>query len=97
MNPNLKKKLFFDMLRIRLIEEAIAERYHEQEMRCSVHLCTSQEAIAVGVCANLRNEDYDQMNVKIETETETEIEEAFSFAKTSPFPEALELYSDLYA
>ena len=95
MNPNLKKKLFFDMLSIRLIEEAIAERYHEQEMRCSVHLCTSQEAIAVGVCANLRNEDYDQMNVKIETETE--IEEAFSFAKTSPFPEALELYSDLYA
>ncbi len=95
MNPNLKKKLFFDMLSIRLIEEAIAERYHEQEMRCSAHLCTSQEAIAVGVCANLRNEDYDQMNVKIETETE--IEEAFSFAKTSPFPEALELYSDLYA
>ncbi|MEI6261025.1 MAG: thiamine pyrophosphate-dependent dehydrogenase E1 component subunit alpha [Deltaproteobacteria bacterium] len=58
MNPILKKKLFFDMLRIRLIEETIAERYHEQEMRCPVHLCIGQEAIAVGVCANLRNEDY---------------------------------------
>lgn len=58
MTPELKKKLFFDMLRIRLIEEAIAERYHEQEMRCPVHLCIGQEAIAVGVCANLLSEDY---------------------------------------
>lgn len=58
MTPELKKKLFFDMLRIRLIEEAIAGRYHEQEMRCPVHLCVGQEAIAVGVCANLSSEDY---------------------------------------
>lgn len=58
MSPELKKKLFFDMLRIRLIEEAIAGRYHEQEMRCPVHLCVGQEAIAVGVCANLSSEDY---------------------------------------
>ena len=58
MNPGLKKKLFFDMLRIRMIEEAIAGRYHEQEMRCPVHLCIGQEAIAVGVCANLTRNDY---------------------------------------
>jgi pyruvate dehydrogenase E1 component alpha subunit len=41
----------------------------------------------------LTEQQTNQMKVKIETE----IEEAFSFAKTSPFPEALELYSDLYA
>lgn len=58
MEPEFKKKLYYDMLRIRLVEEKIAERYHEQEMRCPVHLCIGQEAIAVGVCANLRKEDY---------------------------------------
>ena len=45
------------MLRIRLIEEEIAARYAEQEMRCPVHLSTGQEAVAVGVCAALRPDD----------------------------------------
>ena len=45
------------MLRIRLIEEKIAEFYPEQEMRCPVHLCIGQEAIAAGVCVNLKKED----------------------------------------
>jgi TPP-dependent pyruvate/acetoin dehydrogenase alpha subunit len=58
MDQDFQKKLYFDMLRIRLVEEAIAERYREQEMRCPVHLCIGQEAIAVGVCANLKSEDY---------------------------------------
>lgn len=50
--------LYQNMLKIRLVEETIAELYHEQEMRCPVHLCSGQEAIAVGVCANLSNNDY---------------------------------------
>ena len=45
------------MLRIRMVEEAIAERYHEQEMRCPVHLSVGQEACAVGVCAALNTRD----------------------------------------
>src|SRR3972149_11018294 len=45
--------LFRSMLRIRRIEEALADRYAEQEMRCPMHLCIGQEAIAVGVCAAL--------------------------------------------
>lgn len=45
------------MLRIRRIEEAIADRYPQEEMRCPVHLCIGQEAIAVGVCAALRSDD----------------------------------------
>jgi len=52
------KQLYFQMLRIRLVEEKIAERYLDQEMRCPVHLCIGQEAIAVGVSANLVNNDY---------------------------------------
>lgn len=58
MNPDLQKKMYFNMLRIRMIEEAIAERYSEQEMRCPVHFCIGQEAVAVGVCANLDPWDY---------------------------------------
>jgi len=45
------------MLRIRLIEEAIAARYSEQKMRCPTHLSIGQEAVAVGVCANLSSVD----------------------------------------
>lgn len=45
------------MFRIRLVEEELARRYPEQEMRCPVHLCIGQEAVAAGVCAALRRED----------------------------------------
>ena len=50
--------LYYHMLRVRMVEEKIAELYAEQEMRCPVHLCIGQEAIAVGVCANLLKKDY---------------------------------------
>lgn len=49
--------LYRSMLRIRRIEEAIAERYGAQEMRCPVHLSIGQEAVAVGVCAALEPRD----------------------------------------
>lgn len=45
--------LLRSMLRIRRIEEALADRYAEQAMRCPMHLCIGQEAIAAGVCAAL--------------------------------------------
>ena len=32
--------------------------YPAQEIRCPVHLCIGQEAIAVGVCSNLKKSDY---------------------------------------
>ncbi len=51
-------KCYRDMLRIRRVEERIAELYPEQEMRCPVHLCIGQEAIAVGVAAALDKKDY---------------------------------------
>lgn len=49
--------LYRTMLRIRLVEEAIAKRYAEQDMRCPVHLSIGQEAAAAGVCHALRNGD----------------------------------------
>jgi TPP-dependent pyruvate/acetoin dehydrogenase alpha subunit len=58
MNPELEKRLFYQMLRIRTVEEAIATVYPEQEIRCPVHLCIGQEAVAAGACATLSSEDY---------------------------------------
>lgn len=49
--------LYRQMLRIRMVEEEIARRYAEQEMRCPVHLSIGQEAAAVGACACLRADD----------------------------------------
>ena len=49
--------LYFKMLRIRMIENEISERYSDKEMRCPIHLSTGQEAIAVGVCDNLGKND----------------------------------------
>ncbi|MFN8543862.1 MAG: thiamine pyrophosphate-dependent dehydrogenase E1 component subunit alpha [Candidatus Binatia bacterium] len=54
----LARRLFAEMLRIRLVEEEIAARYGEQEMRCPVHLSIGQEAPAVGVAAALEAQDY---------------------------------------
>jgi len=58
MKPETLKQLYYQMLRIRAVEEKIAELYPEQEMRCPVHLCIGQEAVAAGVCANLSRNDY---------------------------------------
>jgi TPP-dependent pyruvate/acetoin dehydrogenase alpha subunit len=50
-------ELYSKMLRIRLVEEAIADHYGEGEMRCPVHLSIGQEAAAVGVCEALAQSD----------------------------------------
>lgn len=49
--------LYRTMLRIRRVEETLADRYVEWQMRCPMHLCIGQEAIAAGVCAALRHDD----------------------------------------
>ena len=50
-------EFYREMLRIRIVEEWIADHYHEQEMRCPVHLSIGQEAVAVGVCKVLNHSD----------------------------------------
>src|SRR3546814_8294488 len=53
----LLHRMYVDMRKIRMVEEEIANRYAEQEMRCPVHLSIGQEAAAVGVCTALRRSD----------------------------------------
>lgn len=50
------------MLRIRKFQLKIEANYLENEMKTPIHLYIGQEAIAVGVCANLRKEDYISSN-----------------------------------
>ena len=57
LSPELQVALFRSMLRIRLVEEAIAEAYPRQEMRCPVHLSIGQEAVAAGTAAVLARGD----------------------------------------
>jgi TPP-dependent pyruvate/acetoin dehydrogenase alpha subunit len=56
-SKNLQIQLYRGMLRIRLVEETLAELYKEQEMRTPTHFSIGQEAVAVGVCAALTQQD----------------------------------------
>jgi len=59
ISPTTLKALYTTMLRIRRVEDKIAELLCSKlEIVCPVHLYTGQEAIAAGVCANLRRDDY---------------------------------------
>lgn len=49
--------LYREMLRMRLIEEAIEAEYSKDEMKTPIHLVIGQEASSVGVCAALRKSD----------------------------------------
>jgi TPP-dependent pyruvate/acetoin dehydrogenase alpha subunit len=57
VTPDIQKRLLHDMKRLRAVEETIAARYNEQEMRCPVHLSVGQEGIA-GLGPVLRRDDY---------------------------------------
>lgn len=52
------KELLFRMRRIRHVEETIAARYSESKMRCPVHLCSGQEAVAAAAGLALRPDDF---------------------------------------
>lgn len=52
------RDMYYMIVKIRKEGERVAELYPEQEMRCPTHLSIGQEAVAVGVCANLRKDDY---------------------------------------
>ena len=57
MNPNISKKLLFQMKRIRFVEEEIARRYPEGKMRCPTHLSVGQEAVSAVVGLALEHKD----------------------------------------
>lgn len=54
---NERVDLYRQLLRVRMVEEAVAEHYPRWQMRCPVHLSIGQEAAAVGVCSQLRRSD----------------------------------------
>lgn len=58
MGRELCLDLYQKMLRIRVVDTAIAQHYAEQEMRCPVHLSIGQEAAEAGACAALQQHDY---------------------------------------
>jgi TPP-dependent pyruvate/acetoin dehydrogenase alpha subunit len=57
-DAQLEIRLLGAMLRIRMVEEAIAIRYSEQEMRCPVHLSIGQEAPSAAFSLAVQREDF---------------------------------------
>lgn len=56
--PVTLRSMYITMLRIRKFEEKIAELLLHGEIKCPTHLYIGEEAVATGICANLRQEDY---------------------------------------
>ena len=54
----LLRSMYVEMLRIREIEERLADLVAIGEIRCPVHLYIGQEAVAVGVCKALGQDDF---------------------------------------
>ncbi len=50
-------QLFYSMLRLRRIEEAIEDQYHQDQMKTPIHLVIGQEAASVGACSALKKSD----------------------------------------
>jgi len=70
--------LLVQALRIRMVEEKIIELYPSDVIQSPVHLSIGQEAVAVGVCANLEINDWVFINYR---------GHAFYLAKGGPLPE----------
>ena len=64
MFDNLYEKMFYECLRIRLIEEKIIELYPSDKIQSPVHLSIGQEAAAVGLCHNLKKNDWIFINYR---------------------------------
>src|SRR5262245_24648851 len=56
--PALGIRAYRQMLKIRLFEEQVNELYRSAKMPGLAHLYIGQEAVAVGVCEMLQNDDY---------------------------------------
>jgi pyruvate dehydrogenase E1 component alpha subunit len=56
--PVTLREMYVTMLRIRKCEEKVAELISDGEIICPCHLYIGEEAVAAGVCAALRKDDY---------------------------------------
>lgn len=77
-NMNTYRELFYQALRIRLVEEKIIELYPSDMIQSPVHLSIGQEAVAAGVCSNLNKNDWIFINYR---------GHAFYLAKGGPMPQ----------
>ena len=77
-SSDIYRDLFYQSMRIRLVEEKIIELYPNDLIQSPVHLSIGQEAVAVGVCANLNLDDWVFINYR---------GHAFYLAKGGPLPE----------
>lgn len=57
IKKNVAIRILHKMKLIRFVEETIAELYNEYKMRCPVHLCIGQEAIASVIGCLLKKDD----------------------------------------
>ena len=57
MDKQTMLQAYYQMIRIRLVEERLVKIYLERNIRSFIHFCIGQEAIAVGVCMNLSPSD----------------------------------------
>lgn len=57
-NRELVLKLYEKMLLIRTCEESLVDPIIDKKITCPVHLCTGQEAVPVGICEHLLNNDF---------------------------------------
>lgn len=58
LDNNKLIEMYRQMLTIRLFEEKVFELYGQNLVPGTIHLYAGEEAVAVGVCANLRQDDY---------------------------------------
>ena len=58
LSPELCKKMYKDMWRIRLFEEEAHRQTSLGSVVGALHMYCGEEAVAVGVCGNLRDDDY---------------------------------------
>jgi TPP-dependent pyruvate/acetoin dehydrogenase alpha subunit len=56
-SSEVDRRLLREMMRIRAVEQTIADLYPQGEMRTPTHFSVGQEAVAVGVCAALLRDD----------------------------------------
>lgn len=57
LSPDVKRRLYRSVLRLRRVEERLADLYREQTMRTPAHFGIGQEAVASGVCEALDQGD----------------------------------------
>ena len=85
LTPETANKLYYQMLRLRRIEEALHAEYHPaNEMRCPIHFCIGQEAIPAALSQCLLPDDFLFSHHR---------SHGYYFAKGSPLRE---LFAELY-